>query len=105
MGWLASRTWQDEIQERIARQLAELQHEVAALGKSVARTGGHIQEDAGDLSEALWHGGEMAAQQFSKGAVRLGRAARENPVPVVVAVVAAIGVIAALSLAFGHPRD
>lgn len=102
MGWSARRRWQDEVQGRLAHQLSELRRDVASLGKSVAVSGGHLQHDAGDIGEALLHGGEAVARQLGQQARRVGRAIREDPMPAVVGVVAIVGVVAALSLAFGR---
>ncbi len=102
MGWLARKSWQDEVQDRLAHQLSEIRRDVASLGKSVAVRGGHLQHDAGDIGEALWHGGEAVARQLGQQARRTGRALREDPMPAVIGVVAIVGVVAALSLAFGR---
>ena len=109
MGWLAKRRWQDEVQDRLVHQLAEIRRDVASLGKSVAVRGGHLHHDAGDIGEALWHGGESllhggeaVARQFGRQATRAGRALKEDPMPAVIGVVAIVGVVAALSLAFGR---
>lgn len=102
MGLMARKTWQDDIQDSLARQLADLQREVSSLGRQVARYGGEAQNEVGDLGEALWHQGELVARQIGREATRLRRTAQEHPVPVVVGVVAIIGVLAALSLAMGR---
>lgn len=102
MGWFAKKRWQDEVQDRVAHQLSELRRDVSTLGTSVARYGGHLQDDAGDIGGALWHGGEAVARQLSQQARRAGRAIREDPMPAVIGVVAIVGVVAALSLAFGR---
>jgi hypothetical protein len=102
MGWSHRRRWQDEVQERVAHQLSAIRHDVAALGKSVAVRGGHLQHDAGDIGEALWHGGEAMARQLGRQATRASRALREDPMPAVIGVVAIVGVVAALGLAFGR---
>jgi len=102
MGWLARRRWQEEVQDRLTHQLAGIRRDVASLGRSVAVRGGHLQHDAGDIGEALWHGGEVVARQFGRQATRAGRALKEDPMPAVIGVVAIVGVVAALSLAFGR---
>lgn len=102
MGRFAGRRWQDEVQDRIVRQLSELQDQVSSLGQSVARRGGDIQDDVSDFGDAIWHGGELAARQIGREASRIGRAVRHDPLPAVVGVVALVGVVAALSIAFGR---
>lgn len=102
MGWSDRNGWQDSLQRNLSRQLADLQEEVSSLGRSVARYGGQVQHDAGSLGDALWQGGETVTQQLGREARRIGKAVRQDPLPAVVAIVALVGVVAALSLAFGR---
>lgn len=102
MGWSDRRGWQDGLQRNLSRQLADLQEEVSSLGRSVARYGGQVQHEAESLGDALWHGGEMVTQQLGREAKRIGRAVRQDPLPAAVAIVALVGVVAALSLAFAR---
>lgn len=102
MGWLDKRGWQDDAQARLSHQLSELQKETSALARAVARYGDRFGDDAEDFGEAVWHGAEAAAKQFGRELQRVGRAVRKDPLPAVAAVVALVGVVAALSLAFGR---
>ncbi len=102
MDWSDKTGWPDRLQRNLSHQLSDLQKEVSSLGKSIARYGGQVQHDADSLGDALWHGGEVVTQQLGREARRIGKAVRQDPLPAVFAVVALVGVVAALSLAFAR---
>lgn len=103
-------TWLDRIDETEARRL------VRALNKSAARTGDAAQDHLQDFArhakaiaepalqqavEFAREEGGMVAQAAAKQAARLGRAAKADPVPIVVGLV---GAALLASLVFGRRR-
>jgi hypothetical protein len=98
MNMLTKRSWDDELRHNVGRQIADLRHQVEALAKSVERSGGHLQHEAGDLGEAIWHTGSEFAHQIERQSQRAVRAIEKDPVPAIVTAAAIIAAGAMLML-------
>jgi len=92
----------------VAEQVTALREDVAAVAEALARLGGHsanrLGHNALDLAGQVSHQGAVAAREIGKQANMAGRAVRENPAPMLVAL-GTVALLAALVLSREASRD
>ncbi|UXN69566.1 hypothetical protein N8A98_20445 [Devosia neptuniae] len=87
----------DDISDNLVRQIAALRKEIAGIADAVSDYSDHglhdVQHNALALANEVRHQGAAVAKQVSRQAGVASRAARDHPVPLIIA----LGTIALLS--------